>query len=406
MKDHYYFDNASTSWPKPELVYTTMDREMRTHGVNPGRSGYSLALEAEQLVLETRKNLAEFFNCPGDANRLVFTQNATDSLNIALFGVLREGDHVVTTRIEHNSVLRPLKYLEQDFGVSVTYVGHDAQGYVDPEDIRLAITSATRMIVINHGSNVIGTVQDLTAIGNISREAGTLFVVDTCQTAGVLAIDCERDHIDILTFTGHKGLFGPMGIGGMYVLEGVDIRPVRFGGTGVDSISPYQPESYPHHLEAGTISVPGIAGLNGAQQWFAELGRELAQDRASKLSHREACSVALQAIHDKEMGHTFALEQAFRALEGVTVYGPTQKEHRVATLSINVDALPAEQVGEMLDADYHICVRTGLHCAPLVHQDAGTVEQGGTVRFSPGYFTQDEDIAHAINAITEIAKQG
>lgn len=404
MKENYYFDNASTSWPKPEVVYTTMDHETRTHSVNPGRSGYALVLEAEQLVIETRRLLAEFFNCTGDPNRLVFGQNATDSLNTALFGILQEGDHVVTTRLEHNSVLRPLKYLEEHGGVTVSYVGRDGKGYVDPEDIRRAITGHTRVVVVNHGSNVLGAVQDLTAIGQISREADAIVVVDTCQTAGVLPIDCDLAHIGVLTFTGHKGLFGPMGIGGLYVQEGIDIRPSRHGGTGVDSLFPYQPDSYPHHLEAGTLSVPGIAGLNAAQKWFAELGRELAQDRERKLSHRDACWVALKSIWRKEMEHLQRLENAFRHLEGVTVYGPTGMGNRVATLSMNIDTMDAEKVGAMLDADYHVCVRAGLHCAPLVHEDEGTIERGGTVRFAPGYFTQDEDVEHAIQAVTELAQ--
>jgi cysteine desulfurase/selenocysteine lyase len=403
MRENYYFDNAATSWPKPEVVYTTMDQFFRNFGVNPGRAGHELAVEAEKMIEETRRLLAAFFDYGGDPHRVVFTQNATDSLNIALFGVLQGGDHVVTTRLEHNSVLRPLAHLKRDHGVDVTHVERDEQGYVDPDDIRGAITAKTRMIVVNHASNVLGSVQDVEAIGRISREAGTLLVIDTCQSAGVLPIHMDAWGIDIVTFTGHKSLFGPMGIGGMIVREGLDVRPGRVGGTGVDSIDPYQPELYPYHLEAGTVPLPGIAGLNAAQKWFASLGRGQAGDTDGSLSHAQACHEALGHIFDLEHRRVNRLASAFRDVDGVKVYGPAGNRPRVATLSINIGELPANQAGEMLDADYHLCVRAGLHCAPLIHQDEKTVGQNGAVRFSPGYFTDDEDIEQAITAVTEIA---
>ncbi|TDJ62630.1 MAG: aminotransferase class V-fold PLP-dependent enzyme, partial [Proteobacteria bacterium] len=377
MKEHYYLDNAATSWPKPEPVYTTMDKFFRSYGVNPGRGDHEMAVEAENMVSETRRMLAAFFDFGGDPNRVVFTQNATDSLNIALYGLLNEGDHVVTTRLEHNSVLRPLNHLQRDHGVDVTFVARDAQGYVDPEDIGRAITPKTKVVVVNHASNVLGSVQDLEAIGKFSREAGSVFVVDTCQSAGVLPIDMDDLGIDVLTFTGHKGLLGPMGIGGMIVAEGIEVRPARVGGTGVDSVSPFHPDAYPYHLEAGTVSVPGIAGLNAAQKWFAELGRQLLGSAASNVSHTQACRAALGHVHAVERAHTERLESAFRDLEGVTVYGPNGVQYRVATLSINIDAMPADQVGAMLDADHHVCVRTGVHCAPLAHKDENTVDKKG-----------------------------
>jgi len=396
MKDNYYFDNAATSWPKPEVVYTTMDQFFRNYGVNPGRAGHEMAVEAEKMIEETRRLLAAFFDYAGDPHRVVFTQNATDSLNIALFGLLESGDHVVTTRLEHNSVLRPLAHLKRDHGVDVTHVARDVQGYVDPDDIRGAITAKTRMIVVNHASNVLGSVQDLEAIGQISRQAGTLLVVDTCQSAGVLPIRMDAWGIDVVAFTGHKSLFGPMGIGGMIVREDLDVRPGRVGGTGVDSIDPY-------HLEAGTVALPGIAGLNAAQKWFASLGRDRAGDTDGTLSHTEACRAALGHIFDLEHRHVDRLASAFRDIDGIKVYGPAGNRLRVATLSINVGDLPADQTGAMLDADYHICARAGLHCAPLVHEDEKTVGQNGAVRLSPGYFTDDDDIEQAITAVTEIA---
>lgn len=404
MKENYYLDNAATSWPKPEPVYGFMDSFFRSHGVNPGRAGHALAVEAEQRIVETRRLLAEFFGFKGDPNRMVFTQNATDSLNMALFGLLREGDHAITSRLEHNSVLRPLNHLERDGGVTVTRVGRDAEGYVDPQDIRKAITPKTRVVVLNHASNVLGSVQDLAAIGQIVAESNAAFVLDTAQSAGVLPIDMEALGIDILTFTGHKGLFGPMGIGGMIVGEGIDVRPSRVGGTGVDSITPFQPDDYPHHLEAGTVCIPGIAGLNAAQKWFAQLGREKAGAGGAELCHRDACQHALQHIESVEVEHIRKLEDAFRAMDKVTVYGPRGNRPRVATMTINIDGMPADQAGAMLDADHYLCVRAGLHCAPLVHEDEGTIPLKGSIRVSPGYFSDDDDIQQVIAGVADIAQ--
>ena len=402
MKENYYFDNAATTWPKPEPVYQYMDQFYRNYGVNPGRASHEMAVESDRMMGETRQLISEFFNFNDDSNRVVFTQNATDSLNMALFGILNEGDHVISTRLEHNSVIRPLNHLERDYDVIVTRVNHSQNGYVDPEDIRKAITPKTKIIVVNHASNVLGSVQDIKSIGQIAREAGVIFIIDSCQTAGVLSIDMDDCCIDILTFTGHKGLLGPMGIGGLLVRSGIEIRSSRVGGTGVDSILPFQPDDYPHHLEAGTVALPGVAGLNAAQKWFAETGRHLLHGNDDS-SHAQACLSALRHINEKEQQHIHALAQAFREINNVTVYGPDRNDHRIATLSINIDKHPADKIGFMLDADYAICVRTGLHCAPLVHEDLKTIERNGSIRFSPGYFTDEEDIQHAITAITELA---
>jgi len=315
MKEHYYLDNASTTWPKPEPVYDFIDRFFRDCGVNPGRSGHELALEAEKMTVDTRRMLAAFFGFSGDFERVVFTQNATDSLNIALHGLLRAGDHVVTTRTEHNSVLRPLHALAERGVVEVTYVPHDERGYVDPQAIGRAIRAGTRLVVVNHASNVLGALQDLAEIGRRVAETDALLVVDSCQSAGVVPIHCDDMHIDLLTFTGHKGLYGPMGIGGLIVAEGVEVAPLRVGGTGVDSNNPRQPDAYPHHLEAGTLNIPGIAGLNAAQQWLAGLGREAAGDTG--LDHHGAClraqhrAVAAQAAqHVEVVGEPLDVEGA------------------------------------------------------------------------------------------------
>jgi len=406
MKDNYYLDNAATTWPKPQVVYEFMDRFFRDYGVNPGRAGHQMGVEAEIMVTQTRRQLAEFFGFSGDPQRVVFTQNATDSLNTAIMGLVEPGDHMIITRLEHNSVLRPANHLERDQDVTVSRIGRDQQGYVNPADIAAALTEKTRIVVINHGSNVLGSVQDLEAIGKIVKNSNALLIVDSCQTAGVLDINMDDLGIDVLVFTGHKGLFGPMGIGGLIVGEDVDIKPLRVGGTGVDSISPFQPDSYPHHLEAGTPSIPGIAGLNAAQKWFAEMGRDLAGETTHKLTHKEACRLALAEIHRAENAHTRRLIDAFLPLRGVTVHGPLDDlRRRVATLSISIDNVPADQVGTVLDADFEVCVRPGLHCAPVVHEDEGTVANGGMVRFSPGYFTDDEDIDRAIEGISTLCQQ-
>ncbi|MCG6871057.1 MAG: aminotransferase class V-fold PLP-dependent enzyme [Gammaproteobacteria bacterium] len=397
MKDHYYFDNAATSWPKPEEVYRFMDRFFRSHGVNPGRGGHTLAVEAEQMIGETRRLLAAFFGFAGDPERVIFTQNATDSLNTALNGLVGDGaGHVVTTRLEHNSVLRPLYHLERDRGLAVTRVAANPAGYLEPAAIAAALRDDTRVVVINHGSNVLGSVQDLAAIGALLAGHPARLVVDSAQTAGVLPVEMDAWGVDVLTFTGHKGLFGPSGIGGLVVRDGLELPPPRVGGTGVDSNGHFQPDKYPYHLEAGTLNLPGIAGLHAAQGWFAQLG-------GGGEDHAAACRAGLEQIAARETAHIRHIEESLRAIDGVTVYGPRGDAPRVATLSFNVGSLPATQVGEMLDADSHVCVRAGLHCAPLVHEDLGSMPQKGAVRVSPGYFTEDEDVEHFVAAVAEVA---
>ena len=401
MKHNYYFDNAATTWPKPETVYQFMDSFFRSHGVNPGRSGHTLAIEAEQMIVSTRRMLAEFFGFTGDANRVVFTQNATDSLNIALSGLLSPGDHVIISQLDHNAVLRPINHMQRDKQVTVTSVEPESSGYIDPNKIESALTDKTRIIVLNHASNVIGTVQDLNTVATLAKDKGLLLVVDSAQTAGVLNIDMESG-IDVLTFTGHKGLFGPMGIGGMVVAEGVEIAPTRFGGTGVDSISAFQPDAYPHRLEAGTVSIPGIAGLNAAQRWFAETGAQIAS-LTDVQNHAECCKQARDHIHKIEQMHADKIWQFLQEHPRIEPMGERvdQLEY-VATMSFVAKNMDAMQVAEMLDADHHICLRGGLHCAPSVHQAFGTAETGGAVRVSPGYFTEDEDVDHLLHSIEQV----
>lgn len=401
MKEHAYFDNAATTWPKPEQVYTFMDSFFRSHGVNPGRSGSLLAVEAEQMIFATRSMLARFFGFSGSPNRVIFTQNGTDALNMAIRGMVSAGDHMIVSRLDHNAVLRTANHLERDHAVSVSRIAPHASGYIDPDDIQKAIKPNTRLIVLNHASNVIGTVQALEEIALLADKAGVVLVVDAAQTAGVIPIDVDALGIKVLTFPGHKGLFGPMGIGGMIVAESVEIDPQRFGGTGVDSMSTFQPQDYPHRLEAGTVSVPGIAGLHAAQKWFQQLGAQLGS-QTNEVEHFDLCKRACHHIHQVEIEHLDRIETKLRACERVTILAEARADARVATLSFVVDDLPTERIADQLDADHQICARAGLQCAPLVHVDADTVDGGGAIRLSPGYFTDEEDMQQLLGALDDI----
>lgn len=377
-----YLDNGATSFPKPAEVYEFMDRFYRSAGVNPGRSGFDLCLEAGSLVDDTRKQLCAFFGGT-DPNRLVFGYNATDALNLAIWGLLQPGDHVVTTHLEHNSTLRPV-WRHQQQGSPVDWVPFDRHGYVDPDDVIGRFRSDTRAVVINHGSNVIGTVQDVGAIGRACRERGILLIVDTSQTAGMLPVKLDDLGADVLCFTGHKSLMGPMGIGGMYVREGIDIRHTRAGGTGVNSIQREHLSEYPYRMEYGTPNLPGIAGLHAGVSWVERLG--------------------VEAIHAHEMALWRRLRDGLRAIDGVTLYCADRDDApRISVLSFNVDGLEALDTGTMLDVDAQIACRTGLHCAPMVHEALGTDKLRGAVRFGIGPFNTPEHIDTAIAAVGEIA---
>ncbi len=382
MESVIYIDNAATSFPKPEPVYTFMDQFYRRAGVNPGRSGYDLCLEAGQLVEDTRRQLADLFG-GRDPHRLVFGYNSTDALNLALFGLLGPGDHAITTTVEHNSVLRPLYHLERDHRVAVDRVPFDARGFVDPDAVRARMRPATRVVAVNHGSNVLGTVQPIAEIGRLCAERGVHLVVDASQTAGKIPIDVERMQIDVLAFTGHKSLFGPMGIGGMYVREGVEIRHTRAGGTGVRSADPAHLEEYPYRMEYGTGNLLGIAGLHAGVEWLAARG--------------------MHTVHEHELALTRRLRDGLQAIDGVTLYCQDDLTDHIGVLVFNVAGLEAADVGTMLDVDHDIACRTGLHCAPLVHEQIGTAALRGAVRFSVGPFNTIEQIDTAIGAVREIA---
>jgi cysteine desulfurase/selenocysteine lyase len=383
MESLIYLDNAATSFPKPKEVYDFMDHFYRNYGVNPGRSGYDLCLEAGAMVEETRRILTRFFNGT-DPNRLCFSYNSTDALNLIIFGMLKPGDHAVTTTIEHNSVLRPLYHLFSYQGVEVDYVPFDGRGFVDPDDFPKAFKKNTRLVIVNHASNVVGTVQPLKDIGRLCRERGIPLAVDASQSAGKVPIDIQAMNIDVVAFTGHKSLLGPTGIGGLYVREGVEVRHTRAGGTGVRSAQKTHLDEYPYRLEYGTPNVMGIAGLQAGLKWLE--GRGLA------------------AVHGREMSLTRRLRDGLREIEGVTLYCQEDLEGHISVLAFNVDGLDSPNVSTMLDVDHNIACRAGLHCAPLVHEGLGTAKVDGAVRFGVGPFNTEEEIDAAVAAVREIAE--
>jgi len=382
MADWVYLDNAATTFPKPPEVVEFMADFYTRRGVNPGRTGFDLALEAEAVIADARQALCDFFG-GSDRNRLVFSLNVTDALNLLISSVLQPGDHAITTCLEHNSVLRPMHWHGQH-GVEVDWVPFDADGYVDPAEIGRRIRGTTKLVVMNHGSNVIGTIQPVAEVGRICRERGVLFAIDAAQTAGLVEIDVDAMNIDVVCFTGHKSLFGPTGTGGMYVGEHVDIQPCRSGGSGVKSALRTQPAEYPWHMEFGTLNTMGIAGLLAAQRWIAGRG-------------------GVRAIYEHEMRHARRLRDGLAEIEGVTLYCADMDRDHLPVLVFNVAGLNAEIVGQLLDVEHEVITRTGLHCAPMVHEGIGTAEIDGTVRFSPGVFTTDEEVERAIAAVADIA---
>ena len=376
-----YLDNAATVFPKPAEVLDPMLELYKLYGVNPGRSGYDLCLVGGDLVQTTRQELTDFFGGT-DPSRLCFAYNASDALNILIFGMVSAGDHVISTTVEHNSVIRPLNHLRRDGVASVDYVPTGPDGRVDPDEIASRIVPETSLVVVNHGSNVIGAIQPVAEIGRLCRERGVRLVVDTAQTAGVVPIHVQEMCIDALAFTGHKSLLAPTGIGGLYVAEGVEVKHTRAGGTGVKSAYPYQLEEYPYRLEIGTANVLGIVGLHLAQQYLAKRG--------------------LENIYRHEMEVFSHLQRGMEDIEGVTLHGTKQLAFRLPVLSLTVDGWDPADVGTLLDGDYNIACRTGLQCAPLIHDQMGTSPRG-TVRLSVGPMNQMADADAAIAAIDEIA---
>ncbi|UCE22297.1 MAG: aminotransferase class V-fold PLP-dependent enzyme [Candidatus Aminicenantes bacterium] len=378
-----FLDNGATSFPKPDEVYTFMDSFYRNSGVNPGRSGYDLCMETGELVEDTRRRITEFFNGK-DPNRLCFSYNSTDALNLIINGMLKEGDHALTTTLEHNSVLRPLYHLWKYNGVEVDYISFDSNGFVDPDDFPKKFKNNTKLVIINHASNVIGTIQPLKEIGKHCRKRGIPFAIDASQSAGKIPIDMEEMNLDIVAFTGHKSLLGPTGIGGLYVREGIEIRHTRAGGTGVRSAVRTHLDEYPYRLEYGTLNVLGVAGLHAGLNWIEKKG--------------------LDTIHEHEMRLTTLLRDGLKDTEGVTLYCQEDLADHISIFLFNVDGLEALNTSTMLDVDYNIASRSGLHCAPLVHEQLGTDKIRGAVRFGIGPFNTEEEIQVAIDAVKEISE--
>ncbi len=380
-----YLDNAATSWPKPPEVAQAMARFLEETGANPGRSGHRLSIEAARLVYETRVAVSEMFGAE-DPLRVVFGLNITDGLNLALHGLLKSGDHVITSSVEHNAVMRPLNDLAQK-GVQVTKVACNGDGSLDAILVEAAIQSNTRLIVLNHASNVCGTILPIKEVGQIARKHGVLFLLDCAQTAGVLPIDMEADGIDLLAFTGHKSLYGPMGTGGLVVgprLKPSALLPIRQGGTGSRSEQEVQPDFFPDRYESGTPNALGLAGLLAALNWLKAEGIEAIREREEVL-----CSELLAALVE---------------IEGVELYGTRDASKQTATVAFNIRGMEASTVGLRLDEEFDILCRVGLHCAPSAHHSLGSFPDG-SVRFGLGAFNNLEDVRFAVDAVRQLAKE-
>jgi cysteine desulfurase family protein len=376
-----YLDNAATSFPKPERVIAAISRYCREIGANPGRASHRLAREASAVVARTRRLLAHLLGGV-DPSRIIFTPSTTVALNLALKGLLHAGDHVLTSSMEHNSVLRPLHHLER-LGITHTCIRCSPEGLLDPADIRRCLRPETRLIALVHASNVTGGLMPIAEVGALARELGLLLLVDGAQTVGALPLEPERLCIDLLAGPGHKGLLGPMGTGFLYVRPGLDLDTLWEGGTGSHSESTAQPESWPDRFESGTLNAPGLAGL---------------AEGIAEVQERGADAIAAHETRIMER-----LYQELRHLPGVAVYGPPRRHECVGTLSFNVTGVTSNEVAHVLDTAYGIAVRPGLHCAPAAHQTIGSFPEG-TVRVSVGPYTTEDEIQALIEAVEQILR--
>jgi cysteine desulfurase family protein len=381
-----YLDNAATSWPKPETVYAAVDRYLRESGAPPGRSTYAEANQLNQGVAAARAGIARMIGAD-DPRRIVFALNGTDALNLAIHGLLTRGGHVVTTVVEHNSVLRPLRGLEESGQIAVTRVSCDDRGVVDAQAIAGAMQKDTVLVAMTHASNVTGALQPVAEVGKHTRERGVTFLVDAAQTLGHLPVNVRDIGADLLAAPGHKGLMGPLGTGLLYVGPGVELRlvSVRQGGTGTQSDDDHHPTALPYKYESGSLNAPGVLGLGAAIDFLRLKG--------------------LETIRRHHVALTSRLMAGLADLPGVRIYGPQNAEPRVGVVSITVEGYDPQEVAATLDAVYHIQVRSGIHCAPLAHRALGTAESGGTTRFSIGVFNTESDIDAAIAATAELAAE-
>lgn len=382
-----YLDHAATTFPKPEEVYRDMDSFVRRAGANPGRGGHRLAQEAERMIDETRGLVARLVGA-ARPERVVFGLNASDGLNMAIKGTLRAGDHVVTSVLEHNSINRPLERLERDGTIAVTRVGAGADHRVDPDDVAKALRKATRLVALTHASNVTGTIQPVAEIGRRVREHGALLLVDAAQSAGAVPLHMERDAIDLLAFTGHKGLYGPTGTGGLVVGGRAEVRPWREGGTGGDASRPLQPEEFPHRLEGGTPNVFGIAGLRAGLRWVLERGPEVILE-----DERRLLAGFLAALQRADAFEWYGADRVLLDRQG---------EGRVGLVVFNAPGTTPQALAATLDERFGIAVRPGLHCAPHAHRHLGTFPNGAT-RISVGALTLPEHLHAAASALDRLA---
>lgn len=372
-----YFDNAATTLHKPQEVIDAVIKAMTSMG-NAGRGNTSASMEASHIIFDTRENLAKLFNIK-DSSRIAFTCNSTEALNIAIKGSLTTGDHVITTMLEHNSVLRPLYEMENK-GVELSIIQADKLGNISYDEIQSLIKNNTKSIVCTHGSNLTGNLVDIEKIGKICKEHNLLFIVDVSQTAGVFPIDVEKMNIDILCFTGHKSLLGPQGTGGIFVKEGIEVTPLKSGGTGILTYSKTQPSIMPTHLEAGTLNGHGIAGLNAGIEFINKIG--------------------MKKIREKEENLMWRFYNKVKELPHIKIYGDFSKKERCPIVTLNIDNYDSGDIAEEL-LNYGVATRAGGHCAPLMHEALGTIEQGA-VRFSFGYFNTEEEVDEVIKIIKNI----
>jgi cysteine desulfurase family protein len=379
-----YLDNAATSYPKPDAVNVAVDHYDRQVGAAVGRGAYRAAIEATATVQRCRKRIADLLRAESP-ERIVFTFNCTDSLNLALHGLLGTGDHAITSVIDHNSVQRPLTAISRRAGIDVTRIGADATGLVDPGDVKRALRPQTKLITLIHASNVTGTIQPIAEVGQMARAAGALFLLDAAQTAGHLPIDLGTLPVDLLACPGHKGLLGPLGTGVLYLRPGVEGRLASFrqGGTGTQSENDVQPESLPDKYESGNHNAPGLAGLEAAAAWLLERG--------------------VESVHRHSQNLVRQLRAGLDGIPGVRLFGPKSAEACVGVVSLAIEGFDPQDVAAILDQKFGIECRAGLHCAPGVHRAIGTFDAGGTVRLSVGPFTTADDIAAAIAAVQQIA---
>ncbi len=379
-----YLDNAATSWPKPEAVYDAVDRYQREIGGPNGRSGYREALEANRIVERARRGVAGLIGV-SNPSQIVFGCNGTDVLNLAIRGIVRPGDHVITTVCDHNSVLRPLRALRENLDVDVSYVPCDGHGFVSPDDVRLALRPNTRLVVMIHASNVTGAIQPIDEIARVVRESSAFFLVDAAQSLGHVPIDLRRLDVDLLAAPGHKGLLGPLGTGVLYIRPGVEreLQPLRCGGTGTQSEEDRQPDNLPEKFEPGNHNLVGLAGLAAAAEFLRD--------------------ETIEAVHAHHMQLASRLLNGLRETGGVTIHGPQTPDNRTSVVSVTVEGYDPQELAAVLESSRNIQCRAGLHCAPRMHEALGTTSRGGTLRFSPGYSTTLDEIDATIASLQEIA---